>query len=209
MATTRTYNPKTGKWEKKTTSSGSSNKNTNKNTTKKTTSSKSSVKSNSKGANKNTSKGKTTKATANQEYNLLTGTLNYIANKDTIKLCAGDTVQLNNLGPTLSGKYYVQDVTRSISSTGYTNSATLIKVDFGSSPIKAKKTTKAKTSSNTSASSSASSSNKRTYRVKKGDTLWKIAKTYYKDGSKYMKIANANNIKNPNVIKVGQVLVIP
>lgn len=51
----------------------------------------------------------------------------------------------------------------------------------------------------------------KTHTVKKGDTLWAIAKYYYGDGSKYPKIFNANKDKlsNPNLIKVGQVLTIP
>ncbi len=50
-----------------------------------------------------------------------------------------------------------------------------------------------------------------TYTVQSGDTLWSIAKKYYGDGSKYTEIVNANsdNIKNPNLIYVGQKLVIP
>jgi LysM repeat protein len=49
------------------------------------------------------------------------------------------------------------------------------------------------------------------YVVKNGDTLWSIAKKYYSDGSKYMKIYNANKniISNPSLIYAGQKLVIP
>lgn len=51
----------------------------------------------------------------------------------------------------------------------------------------------------------------KTYTVAKGDTLWKIAKKFYGNGSKYPVIQNANKdkIKNPNLIYVGQVLTIP
>ena len=49
------------------------------------------------------------------------------------------------------------------------------------------------------------------YTVKKGDCLWNIAKKFYGNGAKYTKIYNANKdkIKNPNLIYVGQVLIIP
>lgn len=45
-----------------------------------------------------------------------------------------------------------------------------------------------------------------TVTVKKGDTLWNICKKYLGDGSKYMEIAKLNNLENPDLIKVGQVL---
>jgi len=49
------------------------------------------------------------------------------------------------------------------------------------------------------------------YIVKKGDTLWKIAENYYGDGKLYKKIfeANADILKNPDVIQIGQKLKIP
>lgn len=47
------------------------------------------------------------------------------------------------------------------------------------------------------------------YIVKKGDTLWGIAKKYYKNGSKYTKIAKENNIKKPYTIYPNQKLTIP
>ncbi|MGE7951942.1 LysM peptidoglycan-binding domain-containing protein [Lysinibacillus xylanilyticus] len=46
----------------------------------------------------------------------------------------------------------------------------------------------------------------KTHTVVKGDTLWAIAKKYLGDGSKYTELAKLNNISNPNVIKVGQVI---
>lgn len=51
----------------------------------------------------------------------------------------------------------------------------------------------------------------KTYTVKKGDTLWGIARKYYGNGAKYLTIYNANKgkIKNPNLIYVGQVFTIP
>lgn len=47
------------------------------------------------------------------------------------------------------------------------------------------------------------------YAVKEGDTLFKIAETYYKDGLLYPKIVEANKLASENLIEVGQVLEIP
>lgn len=46
------------------------------------------------------------------------------------------------------------------------------------------------------------------YTVKKGDTLWAIAKKYLGKGSLYPKIAAWNNIKNPNLIYPGQKFIV-
>ncbi|HXK60759.1 MAG TPA: LysM peptidoglycan-binding domain-containing protein [Acidobacteriota bacterium] len=50
-----------------------------------------------------------------------------------------------------------------------------------------------------------------TYTVKSGDTLSKIAKQYYGDPNAYMTIfeANRDQLKDPNMIRPGQVLKIP
>lgn len=57
----------------------------------------------------------------------------------------------------------------------------------------------------------ASTNTSRTYTVKSGDCLWKIAKQYYGNGALYTKIyeANRNILTNGNLIYAGQVLTIP
>lgn len=49
------------------------------------------------------------------------------------------------------------------------------------------------------------------YTVQKGDTLSALAKKYYKNAGAYMDIFNANKdqLKNPDMIQVGQTLKIP
>lgn len=49
------------------------------------------------------------------------------------------------------------------------------------------------------------------YTVQKGDTLSALAKKYYKNAGAYMDIFNANKdqLKNPDMIQVGQSLKIP
>lgn len=219
-----TYDPKTGKWtnnpDPPKTTSKSTGKSTSKSTSK-TPTKNSSGNTTSNNTNKNTSQGAEEKKNNYIEINTLEGTLNYIVTKETIKLTAGDTVKLKGLGVNLSGNYYVKSVTRQFSSSGYSNSAVLIKTDMGtslktktvSSSSKAKTattTSKAKTSTTTSTKSK----NTRTYTVKKGDNLTKIAIKFYKKGTtKYVnKIYNANKSKigsNKNLIKPGQKLIIP
>ena len=48
-----------------------------------------------------------------------------------------------------------------------------------------------------------------TYTVQPGDNLSEISKRFYGDANKYMTIAKANNLEDPDKIKVGQELLIP
>ena len=47
------------------------------------------------------------------------------------------------------------------------------------------------------------------YRIKRGDTLWDISSTYYRNPWLYPKIAKANSIRNPDLIFAGTRIVIP
>ena len=132
---TMTYNTETGKWTR---NAGSSSSNSS--SSPKKSSGGGSKKSGgsgdnltSKASSKKKSDGKVEKKYNYIEYNTLIGTLSFIVNEKTIKLTAGDTVKLEGLGKYLSGNYFVKDVTRQISTNGYSHTATLIKTDFGSS----------------------------------------------------------------------------
>lgn len=84
-------------------------------------------------------------------------------------------------------------------------------VRIAKSPLVTKKKGKQKTKGGKKQTTKKSTKNTKTktYKVKRGDTLWAIAKKYYGSGAKYTKIATANKLKNPNLIKVGQKLKIP
>jgi len=62
-----------------------------------------------------------------------------------------------------------------------------------------------------SSSGTATATASKTYTVKAGDTLSKIAKQHLGDANAYMKIfeANRDQLSNPDLIKPGQVLRIP
>ena len=47
------------------------------------------------------------------------------------------------------------------------------------------------------------------YKVVAGDSLWKIAEATYGDGTFWSKIAEANMLRNPNVISIGRELQLP
>jgi LysM repeat protein len=48
-----------------------------------------------------------------------------------------------------------------------------------------------------------------TYRIKKGDTLWDISATYYRNPWLYPKLAKANKIRNPDLIFADTTIYIP
>ena len=47
------------------------------------------------------------------------------------------------------------------------------------------------------------------YRIRKGDTLWDISATYYRNPWLYLRLARANSIRNPDLIFAGEKLFIP
>lgn len=83
--------------------------------------------------------------------------------------------------------------------------------EYGKKTVVVKKKETKKATSKPAAAPKTNPKNKGTYVVKRGDTLWAIAKKYYGNGAQYPKIYNANRniIKNPNLIYPGQKLVIP
>lgn len=52
-------------------------------------------------------------------------------------------------------------------------------------------------------------SNVKTYQVREGDSLWRIAQSAYGSGYNAVDIAQANKLENPDIIEPGQKLVLP
>ncbi|PZU84011.1 MAG: multifunctional 2',3'-cyclic-nucleotide 2'-phosphodiesterase/5'-nucleotidase/3'-nucleotidase [Shinella sp.] len=67
----------------------------------------------------------------------------------------------------------------------------------------------AATAETTAPASAAATAAATVYKVVHGDSLWKIAVATYGDGMLWKKIAEANTLKNPNIIGVGKELQLP
>ena len=120
MATKRVLDTKSRKWKKVSdTKKDDSNKKTEDN---------SGLASSKSGKKTATSKA-TNRANRKTLYSL-EGNLSYVPNENSIQLRAGETVKLKGLGSYLSGNYYVSSIERTISSSGYSQSATVIKTNF-------------------------------------------------------------------------------
>lgn len=78
--------------------------------------------------------------------------------------------------------------------------------EFKTRFLTTKTSTNGKTTAAVKKSRTTSKTIAKTYTVKKGDTLWGIAKKQLNDGSKYKELAKLNGISNPNKLKVGQVI---
>lgn len=217
-----TYDAQTGEWTKSTTDSGSDSGTTpsggqSDNSSPSSSSSGGESNLTATTSDKDSSDGATEKQYNTIEINTLEGQLIFIVTEQTIKLRAGDTVTIEGIGKYLSGNYYVTEVSRSISTNGYSHSATVIRPNFGDSLKKSSNTEpkdtepEPKKEEPVASPPKSSTTPKRTYTVKKGDCLWNIAKQFYGQGSQWNKIydANTGQIANPNLIYPGQTFIIP
>ena len=125
------------------------------------------------------------------------------------------SVRLEGIGTALTGLYYIESSTISVTKDGVEQTISVsrngftdtVKMNNATAPTnKSPAKTPTKTPAKKPAEKTAQS-----YTVKRGDNLWNIAKKYYGKGSLWTKIYNANKgkIKNPNLIYPGQKFTIP
>ncbi|MEG6615395.1 LysM domain-containing protein [Peptococcaceae bacterium 1198_IL3148] len=78
---------------------------------------------------------------------------------------------------------------------------------WGTKTVKIENTTTAvKTATVQAARDTSSKTTPKTHTVVRGDTLWAIAKRHLGNGARYPELAKLNNITNPNLIYIGQVI---
>ena len=153
-------------------------------------------------AGKKATTSKTTKKVNKKTLRSLTGSLSFIPNENTIKIKPRDTIELHGLGKYLSGKYYVESIERTLSSSGYTQTANVIKTNFRKSVKLVAKypDEKSKLKDYNSIYNKNLSKYKSTHKgakpkkhvVKKGDTLYSISKKYFKTTKYAKKLASIN-----------------
>lgn len=226
VAVAKKYNPYTGKWEdvygptpsNQSSSGGGGGSGGGKKTTPKQEPAKTTPKSNppkpttpDKG-NAHQGSGKDNKDKAEEkireiEYDLEGSAQIHPDPRFSNNVEARDIVTFEGMGINFSGNYFLATVVHTINRSGYQMSFDVLRNNFvwktskeeeapKPQPVPPKKEPEKK---------------QRTYTVKKGDTLWAIAKRFYGKGSDYPKIFNANRdkIKDPHWIYPGQVFVIP
>lgn len=221
------YNPYTGKWEdvygpapSSTTNGNSSSTSNNKTpaktepkkeTAKKTPKPTTPDKGNAHQGSGTDNKTKTVERTREIEYDL-EGSAEIHPNPDfSNKITARDIIVFEGMGINFSGKYFLSTVVHTINRSGYFMSFDVLRNNFEWKTSKEENPKAEPKKEPVAPKTEPTKAASRSYTVKKGDTLWAIAKRFYGSGAQYTKIVNANKgkIKDPNLIYPNQTFVIP
>lgn len=133
------------------------------------------------------------------------------------ELRVGETVNLQGLGKYLSGAYFIEEISISITKTDLTQTLAVSKNAFGES-INAKPPQSSSGSNSkpptTQEAVKPKEEPKRTHTLKNGETLWGLSVKYYGTGTKWPVIAKANGIdpsddKTIRSLRNGRVFTIP
>ena len=157
-----------------------------------------------KESSKGSAQGLANKEYVEHEFFTLQGDCSLIPNAKTARIKMGDTVSCLGLGKYLSGKYFVDEVTRTIdNSGGYSHSISVQKNGFGDSLKGGLHDDRPKAVSKEVEG--------RRHVVIAGDTLNSLALHYYGSVGYALRIANANllDIGFSEALKVSKELIIP
>ena len=151
-----------------------------------------------------------------QEINVLEGSIKL--RTPDFSIVPQKTIRLEGIGSALTGLYYIESSTISVTKDGVEQTISVSRNGFTDTVMM----NNAKAPTNKSPAKipkgeapfikkPAEKKIAKSYSVKKGDSHWKIAKKQYGKGSSWTKIYNANKdkIKNPNLIYPGQKFTIP
>ena len=130
------------------------------------------------------------------------------------------TIRLEHIGSALTGLYYIEEVSIEVSANGVTQSLKLSRNGFTDTIMmnnavaptdKSKVKIPGSSAPEKVPQARAPEASSKIYSVKKGDSLPSIAKSKYSKESQWTKIyeANKSTVKNPNLIRPGQKLIIP
>ena len=130
------------------------------------------------------------------------------------------TIRLEHIGSALTGLYYIEEVSIEVSANGVTQSLKLSRNGFTDTIMmnnavaptdKSKVKIPGSSAPERTPQARVPELSPKVYAVKKGDNLPSIAKSKYGKESQWTKIyeANKSTVKNPNLIRPGQKLIIP
>lgn len=151
------------------------------------------------------SSGSATEEYDEESYDIVEGTIN-IKKADMGLKCRG-SVALKGLGKVFSSTYYVTGVKITLNATTMKQTLTVHKDSLG-----AKKKVTTVAAANTKATPVETKKATKTYTVKRGDSLSKIAKNELGKASRWNEIYQLNKSvigSNPNLIYPGQVYTLP
>jgi hypothetical protein len=122
------------------------------------------------------------------------------------KVRALSVITLKGLGASLSGDWWVDNVTYSIQNEGLTVTAHVLRDAYGKDTPE-EETTEGSRKEEVTPSPDDSTGTK--YTLKPGDSLWTIANRVYGNGNQFDKIAKANNLTAPYILDPGTEIIIP
>ena len=121
---------------------------------------------------------------------LIASSLMLVAAVGCAKKASSTTSSVTDLTPTPAAPAYIAPTPVAVQPVSYEAPAATVTPSYSSTP-------------------SSTSMMGNTYTVKKGDTLYGIAKKKYNDGKQWQKIASANPGLSPSSLKVGQTITLP